>query len=123
VARALPLRRLPDGLQHVRRGPRPRAAGARPGHALSTVRHLAPHGASRLPERCAGRARGELQQPRELRGVAVRRAHPALSAVRRDRYPQRRRYRQLAEASCNQNRFYGTIRPSARSARRRRCTR
>ena len=57
-------------------------------HAAHAARHLAAHGAARLPERCAVVARGQLQQPRELRRVAAGRADPALSALRGGRHPQ-----------------------------------
>jgi glutamate--cysteine ligase len=48
--------------------PRPRAAALGPErHAAPAARHHAAHGPAGLPERRAGRAGGQLQQPGELR--------------------------------------------------------
>ena len=91
VAAAVPLRRLARSLRELRRRPRARPRDARPRDAGTPLGHVAAHGAARLPERRAGLARGELQQPRELRRVAAGRAHPALAALRGDRRPRRGR--------------------------------
>ena len=67
------------------------SADAVAAHAAPAARHLAAHGAAGLPERRAGLAGGQLQQPGQLRRVAARGADPALSALRGDRHPQPRR--------------------------------
>ena len=59
--------------------------------SLPAVRDFAAHGPAGLPERRAVLARGELQQPRELRGLAAGGAHHTLSGLRGDRHPRRRR--------------------------------
>ena len=66
-------------------------------HAVPAVRHVAAHGAARLPERRAGVARGELQQPGELRARRCRTRSPrpyppyeAIGIARRRRVPPAR---------------------------------
>ena len=109
---AVSLRRVAGGVLDLRRRPRARAPGAEPAHAVHAPRHLAAHGAAGLPERRAGFARGELQQPRELRRLAAGRADAAVSGVRGDRHPQGDDYHQLATSLLQiENEFYGTIRP------------
>ena len=61
------------------------------GHSLPAVRDFAAHGPAGLPERRTIVAGGELQQPRELRGLAAEGAHHTLSGLRGDRHPRRRR--------------------------------
>ena len=91
LAAALPFRRLACGVRELRRRPAARARAPRRGHALPAACDLAAHGAARLPERRAVLARGELQQPRKLRGLAAGGADQALSGLRSGRHPRRRR--------------------------------
>src|SRR6185295_19461813 len=86
VAALLSLRRLAHGVRELRRRkPEAWPAKAGAGHAVSALRHVAAHGAPGLPERCPVVALGELQQPGRLRRIALRGAHHALSALRKDR--------------------------------------
>ena len=58
------------------------------GYVLPALRDLAAHGSPGMPERRADLARGELQQPRQLRYLAPGGAHQALSGLRGNRHPR-----------------------------------
>ena len=83
---------------------------------MTPLRHVAAYGAARLPERRAGFARGELQQPRELRRVAAGRAHPAVAApTRRSASAARTASTASSPRACCRSRTSSTAR-SVRSA-------
>ena len=73
VPSAVPVRRLAGLVFELRRRARARVAEYRQRQPAHAARHLAAHGAPGLPERRAGHAFGQLQQPGELRCLACRR--------------------------------------------------
>ena len=91
LAAALPVRCLAGRLPLLRRRPRAPPPGVERHHPLPAVCHLVADGAARLPERRPVVPGRELQLPAQLRAVAADGADPALSAVRGDRHPARRR--------------------------------
>ena len=115
VAAALPVRRVAGGLRELRRGPRARAPAALGRHVVPAVRDVAAHGAARLSERRAVLACGELQQPRVLRGVAARGAHPPIPAVRGHRRSRAATTIASSARACCRSRTSSTER-SGRSA-------
>ena len=70
-------------------GARARATERR--HVLPAACDVAANGSARLSERRAVFARGELQQPRELRGFVAGSVDEALPGLRRGRHSRRRR--------------------------------
>ena len=128
VAADLPVRRLAGGLQQLRGGQEARAESR-----FSEGSLYLPHATSlrmgRLGYQSDAQAslRGELQQPGELRRLALRGAHRALPAVREDRHPGARTASTASSPpACCRSRTSSTP-PSAPSAARGaasgRCTR
>ena len=85
-------------------------------HAVPAARHVAAHGAARLPERRAGLARGELQQPRELCAPRCRTRSPSPTRrTRRSASATRAASTTSSRPACCRSRTSSTA-PSARSA-------